>query len=52
MKPDVLPILKQDKPTVLIDPARFAALKVALPQPVLERKLDAKDGFWEIGAAK
>ncbi|HJV61965.1 MAG TPA: ABC transporter substrate binding protein [Albitalea sp.] len=52
VKPDVLPILKQDKPTVLIDPERLAALKVALPQAILERKSVGRNGFWEIGAAK
>jgi putative ABC transport system substrate-binding protein len=52
VKPDVLPILKQDKPTVLVDPERLAALKVSLPAPLLARKSALKDGFWEIGAAK
>ena len=52
MKPDVLPILKLDRPTVLIDPQRVAALKLSLPASVLERKSQARDGFWEIGASK
>ncbi|HAT30227.1 MAG TPA: hypothetical protein DCW29_05055 [Janthinobacterium sp.] len=51
-KPDVMPILKQDTPTVLIDPERLAALKVALPPDMLERASRGKDGFWQIGAAK
>jgi putative ABC transport system substrate-binding protein len=52
LKPDVLPILKQDKPTVLVDPSRFAALKVPLPPAVVERKTEGPDGFWQIGTNK
>jgi len=52
VKPDVLPILRQEKPTVLIDPVRAAALKVALPAQMLARKSDGKGGMWEISAQK
>jgi len=52
VKPDVLPILRQEQPTVLIDPERFSALKVALPPSLAERKSEGKGGFWQIGAAK
>lgn len=52
MKPDVLPILKQDQPTLLIDPERFAALKVALPPSLADRKAEAKGGFWQISIVK
>ena len=51
-KPDVMPILKQDTPTVLVDPQRLAALNVELPVSVLQRKAPGRDGFWQIGAAK
>jgi putative ABC transport system substrate-binding protein len=46
-KPDVLPILKQEEPTVLIDPERVKALNIRLPQEILEKK-QLKDGFWSI----
>lgn len=49
-KADVLPILRQENPTVLIDPNRMAALKVTLSQSVLNRKTLRPDGFWEIAA--
>lgn len=52
MKPDVLPILRQDKPTVLIDPERVNALKVSLPSSVVEKKSQGKDGFWQISVDK
>ncbi|MDC8759806.1 ABC transporter substrate-binding protein [Janthinobacterium fluminis] len=52
VKPDVMPILKQDTPTVLVDPARLAALNVALPSALLARKSAGKDGFWQIEAAR
>jgi putative ABC transport system substrate-binding protein len=52
MKPDVLPILRQETPTVLVDPQRAAALKLTLPAALLERKTDAGRGLWKIGAAK
>lgn len=48
-KPDVLPILRQEKPTVLIDPRRAAMLGVTLPSSILERKTERDDGFWQIG---
>jgi len=49
MKPDVLPILRQEKPTVLIDPARAQALHVSLPASLVERRTPSADGFWQIG---
>jgi putative ABC transport system substrate-binding protein len=49
-KADVLPILRQENPTVLIDPNRAAALKLTLPPSVLKRKSLRPDGFWEIAA--
>ena len=49
VKPDILPILRQAKPTVLIDPRRVAALNISLPSSVLDKKLQEKDGFWQIG---
>jgi putative ABC transport system substrate-binding protein len=52
VKPDVLPILRQDKPTLLVDPQRLEALKIALPAPLLERKVAGRNGFWEFGVAK
>ena len=52
MKPDVLPILRQDKPTVLVDPQRAAALKLELPAALLQRKTETARGLWEIGAAR
>lgn len=48
--PDALPILRQEKPTVLIDPQRIAALNISLPSSVLDGKLGEKDGFWQVGA--
>ena len=51
VKPDILPILRQEAPTVLLDPQRAAALNVALPASVLERKAEVQGGFWRIGAA-
>jgi len=50
MKPDVLPILRQERPSVLIDAQRAAALKLSLPPSLLARKSEARDGFWEISA--
>lgn len=47
-KPEVLPILRQHKPTVLADPARLAALNVTLPEAVLARKTQAGNGFWQL----
>jgi putative ABC transport system substrate-binding protein len=51
-KPDVLPILRQETPTVLVDPARLEALKVALPAPLAARKTVAANGFWQIDLIK
>lgn len=51
-KPDVLPILRQEAPTVLIDQKRVASLRIALPQTILDRKTLRTDGFWEIAADK
>ncbi|HEX6703769.1 MAG TPA: ABC transporter substrate binding protein [Albitalea sp.] len=50
MKPDVLPIARQEQPMVLIDPDRLAALKLPLPESVLARKAARSDGFWELVA--
>ncbi|SHM71264.1 putative ABC transport system substrate-binding protein [Duganella sacchari] len=47
-KPDVLPILRQSTPTVLIDPARLAALQVSLPPTLAARKKETANGFWQI----
>lgn len=52
VKPDVMPILKQAAPTVLVDPERLAALKVVLPSALLEHKSQGRDGFWQISAAR
>lgn len=51
-KPDVLPILRQETPTVLVDPARLEALKVSLPPALAARKTDAANGFWQIELTK
>lgn len=48
MKPDVLPILRQARPTVLIDPARARALRIAMPDDALEKKA-SRDGFLQLG---
>jgi putative ABC transport system substrate-binding protein len=52
IKPDVLPILRQETPTVLVDPARMAALNVTLPSALASRKTEGKNGFWQIEAPK
>jgi putative ABC transport system substrate-binding protein len=52
IKPDVLPILRQENPTVLVDPARMAALNVTLPYALSSRKVEGKNGFWQIELAK
>lgn len=49
VRPDILPILRQEQPTVLVDPERLQALKVSLPAAMLERKTEAPDGFWQLG---
>ncbi len=52
VKPDVLPILRQENPTVLLDPLRIASLGVTLPQAVLDHKTDGKNGYWQIDMLK
>lgn len=47
-KPEVLPILRQEKPTVLVDPARLAALDITLPDAVLAHKTQARNGYWQL----
>jgi len=47
-KPDVLPILRQEQPTVLVDPERVAALNVTLPAAVVAKHLQVANGFWQI----
>jgi putative ABC transport system substrate-binding protein len=51
-KPDVLPILRQQNPIVLIDPERVTALHMTLPDSILEKKSVRNDGFWQINAAR
>ncbi len=51
-RPDLLPILRPERPTVMVDPARAAALKVSLPPAVLEHKTEAKGGFWLISQGR
>jgi putative ABC transport system substrate-binding protein len=52
VKPDLLPVLRQAQPTVMVDPARAEALHVALPPAWLEHKIDAANGFWQISALR
>jgi putative ABC transport system substrate-binding protein len=52
VKPDILPVLHQDKPTVLIDPRRAAALHLAMPDSVLQAKVERGDGYWQIDPGK
>ncbi|WP_332852350.1 ABC transporter substrate-binding protein [Duganella sp. S19_KUP01_CR8] len=47
-KPDVMPILRQMTPTVMVDPARMAALKVTLPAAMVAHKTETSSGFWQI----
>lgn len=47
---DTLPILKQDHPTVFIDPKRAEVLKVGLSPSIVSRKKVRPDGLWEIAA--
>ena len=49
---DTLPIRRQQVPTVLIDPARAAALHVDLPDAIAERKIASKNGLWQIDWAR
>ncbi|MEW6705184.1 MAG: ABC transporter substrate binding protein [Pseudomonadota bacterium] len=48
IKPEILPILRQDRPTVLVDPQRLAELKLALPAALMERKTEVPGGFWQL----
>jgi putative tryptophan/tyrosine transport system substrate-binding protein len=48
IKPDVLPVLRQAQPTVLFDPARARALRIALPEDALEKKA-SRDGYVQLG---
>jgi putative ABC transport system substrate-binding protein len=52
VKPDVLPILRQETPTVLVDPVRMAALHATLPSALDSRKTEGKNGFWQIELVK
>lgn len=47
-KPELLPILRQEKPTVLIDPDRVAALDIQIPPAILAAKTTAKNGYWQV----
>ena len=47
---DTLPILKQEAPSVFLDPKRVEALKVQLPQSILDKKTVRPDGLWEVVA--
>ncbi|HJV51242.1 MAG TPA: ABC transporter substrate binding protein [Noviherbaspirillum sp.] len=47
-KPDVLPILRQEKPTVLLDPERAHALGITLPATLVGRQFPGKDGFLQV----
>jgi len=51
-KPDILPILRQEKPTVLIDPQRVAAFNISLPPAMLQAKVERQDGFWQLDPDK
>ena len=51
-KPDVLPILRQETPTVMVDPVRMAALNVTLPAAMAAHKTETSNGFWQIELAK
>ncbi|MRW89572.1 hypothetical protein GJ699_06210 [Duganella sp. FT80W] len=51
-KPDVLPILRQQAPTVMVDPARLEALQVTLPPALAARKTEVGNGFWQIDMTK
>ncbi|MES2264582.1 MAG: ABC transporter substrate binding protein [Pseudomonadota bacterium] len=48
VKPDVLPILRQQTPNVLVDPARLAELHMTLQPALLANKSNGKNGFWQI----
>jgi putative ABC transport system substrate-binding protein len=51
-KPDLLAILKQKKPTVLVNPERLAELKLKLPASMADKKTVRSDGLWLIGSDK
>lgn len=48
---EMLPILRQETPTVLVDPARLAALNVVLPADMASHKTPVKNGLWQIDTA-
>ena len=48
IKPDVLPILRQARPTVLLDPLRAQALHASLPTSLLDRKRSMRDELVEL----
>lgn len=49
---DTLPILKQETPSVFLDPKRVVALKVQLPQSILDKKTVRPDGLWELSPSE
>jgi putative ABC transport system substrate-binding protein len=51
VRPDLLPVLRQSQPTVLIDPKRAEALHVTVPPTWLEHKIEIANGFWQIRPA-
>jgi putative ABC transport system substrate-binding protein len=51
VRPDLLPVLRQSQPTVLIDPKRAEALHVTVPPAWLEHKIEIANGFWQIRPA-
>lgn len=48
VKPEVLPILKQSAPTVLLDPERLQGLKIDLPKEMIDKKQLRPDGLWQV----
>jgi putative ABC transport system substrate-binding protein len=52
VKPDILPVVRQSQPTVLIDPQRAAAINLQLPADMAERKQNSANGFWQISLAR
>jgi putative ABC transport system substrate-binding protein len=52
VKPDVLPILRQARPTVMVDPSRFAKLEIPLPASLAARKTQERDGFWVLSGSQ
>jgi len=51
IRTEMLPILRQETPTVLVDPARLAALNVTLPADMASRRTPARNGLWQIDAS-